>query len=440
MRYTFLALAGLTAAAAALALLASRSLSIRAEDVVAKALLDSAPAAAEMRGEVSWLEDYGIGIKLTPVPLVSDEYPRLLAGEAPASATVSAALYDCGPGGSAALLERLQSRGAKAQGSILIDFTPRASAQKLQGRSTALQLEGNRSGLLVDFTNAGRSLALLLKTDGSSALLGPRRDQLLREMTVLSGAGAPSVSPLLLDGRYACALPHWRRSGERFHFAAGDGWLGLRVFSVALAEHTDLAALQLDLEARLEKAGFRRSAGRRPRVAGTEGFLGEYFGGDGFVQRILYAKLEGGYLVALMQGPEVAREDLARESETLANGIVRVDLAPPTDSYAAFFGRVRAVRCLAWQDGRRVLWGALFDDGRQQPVTWRQEGIEWQIQLTQGGQVIEDRAGVAASSRDLNPLVDVAARAVTLRNDARGEMELLLRVGSERTTTRITLR
>lgn len=440
MRRFALAIAVLASACAAALLLVPRPAPARAEDVLAQMLAEVAPASAEMRGEFCWLEDYGIGIKLTPVPVVSEEFPRLLAGEPAGTSAVSVGLYDCGPRGAQALLDSLAARGAKTQGSMEYNFQPRSSAGEVKGRSTAIQVSPSVSGMLLEFAHAGRTMALLLQTDGASALLGPRRDQLVREMTALSAATEPSVSPLMLDGRYACALAHWQRSGQRLHRKVVGGWLGLRLFAVSLSEFPDLGALQLELEARLDKAGFRRSAGKRPRVAGTEGFLGEYFGGDGFVQRILFAKLEGAYLVALMQGPEVAREDLARESEVLANGIARVDFSPPADAFGAFFGRVRAVRCLAWQDGRRVLWGALFDDGRQQPVTWRQEGIEWQIQLTQGGMVIEDRAGTVASSRDLNPLVDAAARALILRNPLTGDVELLLRVGSEKTTARLTLR
>lgn len=440
MRRVFLAFAALVAVCAAALLLVPRPQAARAEDLLAEVLAKSAPASAEMRGETCWLEGYGIGIKLTPVPLVSDDYPRLLAGEAPGSATVTAGLYDCGTSGAKLLLGQLEARGAKAQGSIEYAFTPRMMGAEIKGRSTALQLDANTAGMLVEWTSAGRNFALLLQTGGANALLAPRRDQLAREMIHLPGVSEPSACPLLLDGHYACVLPGWQRSGQRFHHAVGDKWLGLRTFSVSATEFADLATLQQEIEGRLDRAGFKRSSGSRPRVAGTDGFLGEYFGGDGFVQRILYAKLDGGYLVALMQGPEALRDQVSQFAEVLARTIVRVDLAPPTDPFGAFFGRVRAVRCLAWQDGSRVLWGALFDDGRQQPVTWRQEGLEWQIQLTQGGQVLEDRGGTVNSSKDLNPLIDAESRAITMRKPVTGDVELVLRVGGEKTTARITLR
>ncbi|MBE7491520.1 MAG: hypothetical protein HS108_07180 [Planctomycetes bacterium] len=439
MRRFLLAFAVLVGLCAALWWLVPRPVPVRAEQLLEQWLADAATAQVEMRGDVCWLEDYGIGIRLTPVPVVSSDFPRLLAGEAAGSAAVTAGLYDCGPEGARAVLAPLEAGGAKSQGSIEYVFSPRAHGGDIRGRSTALQLPQGQSGMLLEWSVAGRNFGLLLRTDGASALLGPRRDQLAREMIVLPGAAG--VCPLLLDGRYACVLPGWRRAGNRFFADDGGRWLGLRVFTVALGDYADLAALQLELEGRLNRAGFMRSDGKRVTVAGENGFLAEYHvRGEGFVQRILYARLDGGYLVALLQAPYERREQLAAHAELLAQTIRRVDLAPPGDAFGAFFGRVRAVRCVAWQDGRRVLWGALFDDGRQQPVTWRQEGIEWQIQLTQGGMVVEDRGGVCSSSRELNPLVDSEQRALTMRAPVTGDVELILRVGTEKTTTRLTLR
>lgn len=441
MRRVFAAAAFVVVALAATWALLPATRHLDASEVLHSALDASTLAApGQLQGDLCWLEDYGIGIKLTPAPLVADNFPRLLAGDAPGSAPVTASLFECGPGGARLLLNLLEARGAKPQGTVDYPILPRVLGRELPARSTALVLAGGASALVVEWKQQDRCFALQLQSDSSSAQLLNRREQLLRDMIVLPGTETGSLCPLLVEGRYTCVLKGWSRSGQRFHKPVGATWLGMKLFQVSLAEFADISALQLDLESRLDKAGFRRSAGSRPRVAGADAFLGEYFGSDGFVQRILYARLEGAFLVGLVQGPEAARAEVTAGAEQLANSIVRVDLAPPPEAWGAYFGRVRGIRCLAWQEGDRVLWGAFFDDGRQQPVPWRQEGIEWSIQLTQGSQVMEERAGVAASSREFNPLVDAEPRAIRLRKPLPGDAELLLTIGGQKTSVRITLK
>ncbi|MBK9974939.1 MAG: hypothetical protein IPP14_09215 [Planctomycetes bacterium] len=441
MRRAFAAAALLVVALAAAYALLPGGRHLSASEVLQTRLEQSALAApGQLQGDVCWLEDCAIGIKLVPAPLVPENFPRLLAGEAPGSAPVTASLFECGPGGGKLLLNLLEARGAKLQGTVDYTILPRVLGRDLPAKSTALVLASGASALVVDWKLENRSFALQLQSDSSGAQLLNRREQLLRDMIVLPGAEAGSISPLLIDGRYACVLKGWSRSGARFHRQVDKGWLGMHLFQVSLSEFADVRALQQDLEARLDKAGYRRSAGSRPQVAGADAFLGEYFGSDGFVQRILYARLDGAFLVGLVQGPEAARADITSHAEQLAASVVRVDLAPPPEAWGAYFGRVRNIRCLAWQEGDRVLWGAFFDDGRQQPVPWRQEGIEWSIQLTQGSQVMEERAGQAASSREFNPLVDAEPRAIRLRKPLPGDAELILTIGGQKTSVRINLK
>ena len=104
------------------------------------------------------------------------------------------------------------------------------------------------------------------------------------------------------------------------------------------------------------------------------------------------------------------------------------------------FNNVRNIRCLAWQDGRRVRWGVLFDDSRNQPVLWRQEGIAWDMQMVHRGQVLKQRGGTINSSRALNPLVEPELRELPLAEDFEGDVELQLTVGGVRTKTTLTIK
>lgn len=430
-------------ALAALALLAvaigafwpSRPATADAEGVLRTMLAGTADAPGGLRDEYCWLEDCGIGAPLAPVPVPGGEYPRLLAGDGGGKG--GAALYETGPDGTGALVAKLTSAGAKAGTPAEISIAPRAGAT-IKGTSTPMQY-ADGAAVVAGWQSAGRNFALLvrgLEADSAAA----RRDELLRQLVTLPGVGDGAMAPLLIEGRYAAVLDGWKRSGSRFYRAVGDQWLGLRMFAIDDTAYADIAALQLDVEAKLIRARFRRSAGSRPKVAGADAFLGEYYGSEGYVQRILYARLEGAYLVALMQGPEAARDEMGAQSEALARGIMRVNLERADAAGDLPFDRVRTLRCAAWQEGRRVVWGALFDDARGQPMLWRQGGVEWTVKATKGGQPLVEKAGRTGSSRDLNPLVDAQSRALELPADAAGEIELALEVGGRRASMRIELR
>src|SRR5690606_18301948 len=144
----------------------------------------------------------------------------------------------------------------------------------------------------------------------------------------------------------------------------------------------------------LESAGFRPTPATRPDVAGTSGFMRVYFRDDGFLQRILYAKLNGGYIVALMQAPEAMNDELASRAERLAAGIVALEVDVPGVASPLPCSAIAAVRCTAWQDGRRVMWGALFDDARRRHALWRQDSIAWSISASHAGESVAVLEGV----------------------------------------------
>lgn len=425
------------AAAALAALFAPRGESARAEDVLSAILADAVTAGGEMRGDICWLEDFGLGIRLPAAPPATSA-PRLLAGRAAnARANLPGAwLYRADAAGQAALREALLAKGARAEGAAVLKFTPRNAAE-VSGQSAFFDLGNGTAALLTTFAHAGGEFALMLQPAGRNTLEILRED-LLSGMILLP-AGATGAFPLLMEGRYACALPGWSRAGERLFRPANSHSLGLRFFSIGGGEFTDLAALQLAIEERLQNAGFRRSDGQRDRIAGADAFLGEYFGGsEGFVQRIWFASLEGGYLVALMQGPEAARTELADAARAMAKTITRVDLAMPLPGGGADFAQARAMRALAWQEGRAVRWGALFDNAGGGPALWRQPGVAWSARLLRDGREVAVQAGSADSSRELNPLA--VNLSLELPDGVVGPVDVVLRVGGQGASTRITVR
>jgi hypothetical protein len=292
---------------------------------------------------------------------------------------------------------------------------------------------------VIDWSSEDRGFALVV-IDTTADQASRRADELLREIIQVKGVGSNAIAPLFFQGRYTAVLDGWNREGDRLRKRVQGGWLSLRIFQVPLTDFEKLVRLQAELETKLEAAGFKRSTGLRPDIAGGEGFVGQYHSTDTFVQRIALAKLEGGYIVALMQAPESHLSTLSEEMDLFARSLQPTGIGGTSGPGVLYFHRVGKVRCLAWQDGRRVLWGALFDDGRQQPAIWRQNDIRWSIQLTKGGQMVKAREGESNSSRALNPLVDPELRALELPEGFKGDVELSLTIEGERATTRITIK
>jgi hypothetical protein len=407
-----------------------------AEDVVTRALDGSIQSAALQVGNYTWIEEAGIGVQLPAAPYTST-WPRMLAGRT-LDESRSIALYELGEDGFARLKANLEGAGATLAGSEAWPFRPRRYPEELAAQRTRLRLSDGRGGFIVDWRASDRHFAVVAVDAGADAA-GRRVDELLRELVQVGRLGPDGIAPLLFQGRYTCVLNGWSQDGERFRRRTQQGWMSLRVFQVSLTEFDSLGRLQLELEARLKDAGFDRSAGMKPPILGTEGFVGEYFGKDGFVQRIAYARLEGGYLIALMQAPEGQRATLGAQMDAFTQSLQSSGLNSVTGPVPLYFTQVRSIRCLAWHDGGRVLWGVLFDDSRQQPVLWRQDGVEWEIRMTRGSEIIRGAAGVVNSSRALNPLVDAETRALELPQDFKGDVELALTIGDRRTTTRLRI-
>ncbi len=409
-----------------------------AGDAVARALDASTQAAVFRVGDYTWLEDCGIGVQLSPPPVAGAGFPRLLAGKW-IDASRSAALWELGPDGLKALQSRLEVDGARFGDSEDYPFRPRGGNREIPARRSAVKLAGGREGVVVDWPSAGRAFALLV-SDTAQGQASRRMDDLLRELVLIEGVEQGALAPLVLEGRYAVVLKGWQREADRLRRRTPQGWFSLRVFQVPLTDYESLPRLHDELENELKKIEIKRSAGLRPAIAGSEGFVGEYFGTDEFVQRIAYARLEGGYLVALMQAPMAQRASLAEEMEQFTSSLRESGLGSAFGPAPLYYNRVRNIRCLAWQDGGRVLWGAFFDDSRQQSVLWREDGVSWQIRMTHAGQALREREGQVNSSRALNPLVDADLRALELPEGFNGDVELALNVGGERTTTTLTIR
>jgi hypothetical protein len=410
---------------------------IDAGDVVARAL-DASMETADELGDYTWIEDCGLAIPLPAAPRSQEAFPRLLAGRRLDDSRTTA-LWELGPKGTASLQKQLEGEGVRFEVSENWAFRPRRHSQDVTAHRTGITLKDTRKGVVLDWVTAGRSYALVL-TDTSWELAQRRLDELIRNLVQLEGMEQECIAPLAFQGRYAYILKGWNRDGERMRRHTGQGWLSLRVFQVPLTDFENAGRLQFELEAKLDAAGFKRSAGLKPTIAGSEGFVGEYFGNDGFVQRVAYAKLDNGYLVALMQAPEALRTTLSEDMDSFTRSLQATGIGGESGAAPLFFSRVRNIRCLAWQDGRRVMWGALFDDSRQQPVIWRQEGVAWNIQMTKASQMVREREGAVNTSRALNPLVDAELRALDLPDNIEGDIELQLTVGGERTTTRLTIR
>lgn len=408
-----------------------------AEDVVARAL-DASTSAATLRvGDHTWIEEAGIGIELHPAPPATD-FPRMLAGNA-WDGTRSAALWELGPEGVAALRRVLEQSGATLEGSTPAPWRPRGYPTELSALKTRLSFADARRGVMLDWSASGRRFAIVV-ADGSPDAADRKLDDLQRGMIMIDGVARNCIAPLMFEGRYTGVLSGWQRDDVRLRRREPQGWMSLRVFQVPATDFESIDRLQREVENSLKDAGIKRTGGQSPSILGSEGFIGEYSGTDLFVQRIAFARLPGGYLVALMQAPIALRAMLASEMDAFAASLRSTGLMASTSASPLPFHRVSRIRIHAWHDGDSLMWGVLFDDGRQQAVIWRQDAVNWSVQLTRAGEVIDERAGEINSSRALNPLVDADLRAMRLPRNFSGDVELVATVGGLTARTRLTLK
>lgn len=416
---------------------ALHSPAVNAEDVVARALDASTSGATVQVGNYTWIEEAGIGLQLPPAP-PSKDFPRMLAGKT-YDGTRSAALWELGPQGFSALKTRLEKEGVSFSGSEPSVWRPRQYPTDLSIQTTNLTFSDARRGVMMDWGVSGRHFAVVV-VDSSFDAADRKLSEVVRELVLLEDVEKDGIAPLLFQGRYACVLNGWQRDGERLRRREEQGWLSLRVFQIAATDFESVGRLQFELESKLKDAGFDRSAGLKPTIVNNEGFVGEYFGKDGFVQRIAYAKLEGGYMVALMQAPEALRSTLTAEMDKFARTLQASGLNGATGPAPLYFHQVSRIRVHAWQDGGKVMWGVLFDDSRQQPVLWRQDAVAWKVVMQRGTETIREDFGEANSSRALNPLVDSDLRALPLPENFTGDVDITVTVGGLSAKTRLTLK
>lgn len=403
---------------------------LSADDVVERALHATVVTAPRV-GDTTWIEDCGIGIGLPPAP-PGEGFPRLLAGDA----DDPAALYELGPDGLVPLRGGLEARGARFGQSGERTFQPRLYPDEITGRSTELALAGERAGLVLDWQTGDRHFALFASGD-TQGRAERRLDGLLQRMIHVPAVPRDGLVPLVMEGAYVFTLDGWRREGQKMYRPSPRGWFSLRVFHIEPGAFTGLVALQNDLEVKLRDAGYNRSDAIQPAIAGVTGTVGEYFRGDGFVQRIAYASFPEGFMVALMQAPEASRSELAEQMSALTESFMPTGLSPDS-APAVPFNRVRGVRLVAWLQGREVLWGALFDGPGGEPSPWRQE-VPWRIVLDGPGEGLDQREGVARSSRELNPLVAPENRALALPDTFAGEVVLRLTLNGREATASLTI-
>lgn len=408
-----------------------------AEDVIARALDASTPGATVQVGAHTWIEEAGIGIQLPPAP-ATESYPRMLAGKV-FDGTRSAALWELGTQGFGAIKAKLEAEGVSISDSQPAPWRPRLYPTELSAQQSKLTFSDARRGVMLDWRASGRHYAIVV-VDSSHEASDRKLNEVLRELVMLDGVEVNGIAPLLFQGRYACVLTGWQRDGERLRKRDAQGWMSLRVFQIAASDFESVGRLQFELENKLKDAGFDRSAGLKPTILNSEGFIGEYFGKDGFVQRIAYAKLDGGYLVALMQAPEALRAALTGEMDIFARTLQSSGLSGGTGPVPLYFHQVSKLRLHAWQDGGKVMWGVLFDDSRQQPVLWRQDAVAWKVQMMRGSEIIRENTGEANTSRALNPLVDSDLRGLVLPENFEDDVELTVTVGGLSAKTRLTIK
>jgi hypothetical protein len=367
-------------------------------------------------GDIHWWQELALGASLPPVS-PREGLPRLIAGNS------QARLYWAG-GSEDAAEQWLRSRGWTLTESREL---PYAGVLGQAAVAMVHQLTREDERRVAGVVTFGPRVFAVLGEDESVV------QSTLGGLAWREGVPEGAIAPLLPDGRHVGVLKDWRGAGTRFTLPAHD--LHLRLFHLEGAAATGLEELPALLEVRLEQRGYRRIGGAPPVVAGRSAILRVYSRDLERLQHVLYARHDGGYLVAVLEGPWQERERMTAEAEAFAASIEPLEVAVPQPSPG--FAQARNLRVVAWLTGDFVQWGVLFDDAAGRAVFWRQPDVTWRATLTRHGDAIAERTGTVGASAELNPLRDAPARALPLTEGAAGEFELAVEVGGARAAARI---
>ncbi|GIK54047.1 MAG: hypothetical protein BroJett014_30200 [Planctomycetota bacterium] len=417
----------LVAASLLLCLLGLRAAPLEA-DFASTLARASAGAEVQRLGAYHWLEGEGLATRLPPAPLAPGKGLALIAGEQ--NTRTGVALWRLDERGVEALRLRLRASLAPAR-----DYNGlNGLGEAVAGKSHSFTLESGARGLLTVFAFGKRAYALVLSAPGGVGEdLELRRDAVLADLWPLAPTADDQLGLLLLEGRFAGLVSGYERAGRRLHRRAGRLLLSLSLFALSPREYGSRDALQVALEEKLRERGLRRTGGVTLPVAGSEAYCGEYFA-PGTILRVLYAELGGDYLVGLWQGPESARELLRLDAEAFALSLKAADLPNADRPRPRPLAEATRLEVMAWQEGRRLSFGALFD------TLWIESGVKYEARLTQNGRTLATALGSADASFELNPLGPAGPRSLNLPGDARGEAMFELKVGSLNASLRVTLK
>lgn len=416
----------LLAAALLLCLLGLRALPVEAD--FTSALARAAQADVQRLGAYHWLEAEGLATRLSPAPLAPRKGLALIAGDL--NLRTGVALWRLDERGVDALRLKLRASFAAAR-----DYSGlNGLGEAVAGKSYAFTLDNGARGLATTFSFGPRAYALVISAPGGVGDdLEVRRDLVLGDLWPLSPTAEDQLGLLLLEGRFVGRVSGYERAGRRLHRRAARALLTMNLFALSSREFASRDALQVALEEKLRERGLRRTGGVTLSVAGNEAYCGEYFA-PGMILRILYAELEGDYLLGLWQGPESARELLRLDAESLALSIKAAGLPNSDRPRPRPFAEATRLEVMAWQEGQRLLFGALFD------TLWVESGVKFEARLTQNGRTLATASGSADASLDFNPLGPAGPRSLNLPNDAKGEALFELKVGSLSASMRVTLK
>ncbi|MHC4841621.1 MAG: hypothetical protein ACYTDT_11830, partial [Planctomycetota bacterium] len=234
--------------------------------------LTSLPASTQL-GDVTWLEEHGVGIELDVAPVPTGPFPHLLAGKADDG---KVSFWELGPQGFRRYQSLLESRGGQLSNTEKVTIVPDKGVAEIEGNQTAIKFDNGHAGCVFDFKIGKRHYALLSTERASRQHIAiSTAEDLLDQAVVLPTGGQRATCPIFNDGRFAGCLLNWTRNGDRFFKEGKNGWMALRVFQVSLADHASLKDLrEKGIEPGLNVIGYKRAGGVMPQIAEKRGFIG----------------------------------------------------------------------------------------------------------------------------------------------------------------------